>query len=218
MKKCSRCGLVKSHKEFQANRSSPDGKRPDCKLCCSAAARAARERDKERIKARKQAYYQRNKERVMEQHREYLAKNPGRSRDYYDEYRKKNRERIAAWWKKTPRGRFSVLLTLALKRRPTESPITISELMDLWVSQKGRCAVTGIEMAWRQGETLPNSMSIDRIDNSIGYSKDNIRLVCYQVNTFRGRWSDEQMLEMAKAIVAHSELPMADAPPHLEFI
>ncbi len=52
---------------------------------------------------------------------------------------------------------------------------------------------------------MPTSISIDRIDPSLGYSFGNIRLVCYQVNTFRGRWTDEQMLAMARAIVAKAD-------------
>ena len=60
-------------------------------------------------------------------------------------------------------------------------------------------------MTWGKGKLMPTSISLDRLDGSRGYELDNIRLVCYQVNTFRGRWSDEQMLAMARAIVANMD-------------
>ncbi len=57
---------------------------------------------------------------------------------------------------------------------------------------------------------MPTSISIDRIEQSEGYTEGNVRLVCYSVNLFRGVSTDAEMLVMAKAIVANMEQP---APP-----
>lgn len=93
----------------------------------------------------------------------------------------------------------------AIKRRTTINPATTDELMEMWHRQNNKCAVSGVEMTWGKGKLMPTSISLDRLDGSRGYELDNIRLVCYQVNTFRGRWSDEQMLAMARAIVANMD-------------
>jgi hypothetical protein len=78
--------------------------------------------------------------------------------------------------------------------------------MALWEDQKGLCAVSGLRMTWYKGKALPTSISIDRIDSAKGYTKVNVRLVCYAVNVFRNRWSDDDMYAIATAIVANRML------------
>lgn len=207
MKACSQCGKKKSHAEFQSMRSSRDGKRPECKSCTHKQDAERYRKNQDKRKAQKREWYRRYKERIMEQHREYRAANPEKIYRMYRNYRIRNAEKIAVWWKKSPRGRFLVLLKLALKRRPTVRPITVNELMEMWRDQGGKCAISGVDMTWHQGKTNPSSLSIDRINCKKGYERGNIRLVCYQVNVFRNRWSDEQMFEMAEAIIANMKKP-----------
>lgn len=61
----------------------------------------------------------------------------------------------------------------------------------LWKQQKGKCALTGMPMLHKPG-TL-TSGSIDRIDNSLGYLKTNVHLVCKWVNLARGNYSVEEI-------------------------
>ena len=56
-KKCTTCGVTKSLDEYYARKASKDGKRTGCRGC----EKEYRERNKERIKARKAEYYQENK-------------------------------------------------------------------------------------------------------------------------------------------------------------
>lgn len=83
--------------------------------------------------------------------------------------------------------------------------ITVKYLTDLWKEQQGRCAVSGLEMAWRQGRLLPTSMSVDRIVAALGYVKGNVRLICFAFNSFRGSGTDEDMIRMAKALIEHNQ-------------
>jgi len=58
----------------------------------------------------------------------------------------------------------------------------------------GRCAVTGIPFDFsKTGECkrAPYQPSIDRIDNSKGYTPENIRLVCLAVNIAMSDWGEE---------------------------
>ncbi len=112
------------------------------------------------------------------------------------------------WRSKSPRQSLCVSLNGALKRRPTENPATLDDLMELWERQEGKCALSAIPMTWAQGKVTPTSITLDRIDHKGGYSKDNLRLLCYAVNTFRGNGSDEDMLAIAKALVAEMERKM----------
>lgn len=106
-----------------------------------------------------------------------------------------------------PKFTLQTSLLRALKRRPTAKPVTISELMEMWGRQGGRCAVSGLKMTWYKGKATPTSVSIDRLDSSKGYSLENVRLICYAINTFKGRWSDDHMYEMSLAIIANMPRP-----------
>jgi hypothetical protein len=79
--------------------------------------------------------------------------------------------------------------------------ITTSFLMNMWIEQGGKCALTGYEMNWGGGVVDSMNVSIDRIDQRQGYFQDNVRLVCWCVNSFRQKMSDQQLLEVAKALV-----------------
>lgn len=74
-----------------------------------------------------------------------------------------------------------------------EFDITLEFLMELLEHQDGLCALSGIEMSTTshrdecpEGMRInPNKLSIDRIDSNIGYTKDNVQLVCCWVNLMK---------------------------------
>lgn len=84
-----------------------------------------------------------------------------------------------------------------------ESTVTPELLIALWEKQEGRCAVTGRPMTHMRGigHCVKTNVSIDRIDSSIGYTADNIRLVCRVVNVMKWTSTDQEMVEWANAIV-----------------
>lgn len=229
---CTKCKEPKAAGEFNRDFNSKRGFTTRCKECLKAAydrTNALRRvrRQSESVRETEKAYaseYNRRpevKERRAAYSREY-RKRPGerernrklRYRSYlrlkdtatYKEQLKANQKR---WHEKSPRLNLHMAIKHAAKRRPTIKPATTDELMELWRKQDNKCAVSGVEMTWGKGKLMPTSISLDRYDGTKGYELDNIRLVCYQVNTFRGRWSDAQMLQMAKAIVANMEAPAA---------
>lgn len=92
-----------------------------------------------------------------------------------------------------------------LERWPNDpTTLTFPDLIELWRKQEGCCALSGIEMTWGRGSMHATSLSVDRLDNSIGYHLHNIRLVCQAVNAMRGNGSDAEVLAIAKAIVAYA--------------
>ena len=116
--------------------------------------------------------------------------------------------------KKSPRELLGASLRHALKRRPTEDPIDINGIMELWENQNGQCAVSKIKMVWggdggSKGKIRYNSVSIDRIDNNKGYQKGNVRLVCYCLNAFMMDMTDDEALHVAMAFISHMK---RDAP------
>jgi hypothetical protein len=75
----------------------------------------------------------------------------------------------------------------------------------LWKDQKGRCAVSGFEFNLeRFQEALvkhPYAPSIDRKLSNLGYTRDNVRLVCVAVNFGMGQWGEEVFITLARATV-----------------
>lgn len=55
--------------------------------------------------------------------------------------------------------------------------------------ETGLCPLTSVPFDHRQGQWLPWSASLDRIDNTRGYHDDNVAVVAKMVNTAKGPWT-----------------------------
>lgn len=84
--------------------------------------------------------------------------------------------------------------------------ITVQDIVDLWEEQGGRCAVTNLIMTHHRDGTGHKDFnaSIDRINPTVGYTADNIRLVCYAVNIMRHRMDESEFYFWIKSIYENS--------------
>lgn len=184
MKTCKQCGETKPLEAFHKQANGRQGRRSRCKDCLrpywKEYFRLPHRIEKSRDSSRR-GYQKRDKVALMAQ--------------------------IAARRKIDPTSHIGKGLRNGLRRRPTENPVTVTDLLEMWRAQQGRCVVSGIKMTWANGRHSPTSISIDRIDPKIGHTKDNVRLVCYQVNLFKSEWTDEDMFSMALAIVTNMRKP-----------
>lgn len=96
-------------------------------------------------------------------------------------------------------------------KRNLEWSISNSYLMDL-MENTIYCPFMGMVLSYEFTEaseigsrTNPARASLDRIDNSKGYSEDNVRIVSWAYNLLKGTLTDEQVLSYCKAIVKNSE-------------
>lgn len=73
--------------------------------------------------------------------------------------------------------------------------ITTDYILQLWKSQNGKCAITGLDMDIIPGNNKinPNKCTIDRIDSSKGYIPENIWLVCSWANTSKNNLNSTQL-------------------------
>lgn len=211
MKICFACGEEKPVSEYHKHRGRRDGVNDVCKPCKSKKMSLySRTEGAKAVRAKFFAEYKERPE-VRDMRQEYF-------RDYQQtlspEQRKKYLATRNARKNSTPRSAIYTMLYSAAKRRPTENMVTIEDLMEMWERQAGICALSGLQMSWGRGRNggkkLPNSISLDRIDGTNGYEKDNVRFVCWQANLFKNEWTDAEMLVMARAIVAKAADPVAD--------
>lgn len=97
------------------------------------------------------------------------------------------------------------------RARSKELSVDLEYLKLLWISQGGFCPFSNISMilkthTYRKNDQAnPYTASLDRIDNSIGYEKGNIRFVCLMANYARNRFSDEQVIEFCKKVASFKE-------------
>ncbi len=55
-------------------------------------------------------------------------------------------------------------------------------------------------------EKTPNRASLDRIDSSKGYTKDNIQFVCLIAQYAKNSWHSDVILNFAKAVVDYNKI------------
>lgn len=116
-----------------------------------------------------------------------------------------NRTRTAAY-RQTPVGRAGVLIFFAAKRaRDAERECTL-ELADIAKRiAVGNCEVTrlpfDLKPAAHKNRSNPWAPSLDRRDNTKGYTPDNVQVVCAAYNYAKNEFSADVLLRLAHAIV-----------------
>jgi hypothetical protein len=98
-------------------------------------------------------------------------------------------------------GRASIL------KHKNEITITPEDLKLLWEKQGGICPYTGVRMALpkNSGDRTAKSLrkaSLDRIDSSKGYTKNNIEFVCMAINLAKNNHSKEEMAQFIDEIIS----------------
>lgn len=178
-KRCNKCDETKPIGEFYNRSSAKDGHQARCKICADTYWYAYKEKNREKVRAYVKEYNRR-------------PENVANRKVYMER-----------WYRASPRQNLRTSLSKALRRAPTETPVTLDELCELFETQGGRCALTGLVMTWRSGKIMPTSISLDRIHPERGYVLGNVRLVCYCVNAFRQQMSDSEMFSVALAMVSN---------------
>lgn len=91
------------------------------------------------------------------------------------------------------------------KKKNLPVDIDLMYVLRLLEKQQGLCAVTGIELmpsaTNTKKESNPWTVSVDRIDSTKGYTKDNIRLVCLMYNICKGIWTDADVRLMCEGVL-----------------
>lgn len=90
------------------------------------------------------------------------------------------------------------------KRRNIGYDLDKPFILAMWDAQGGKCALTGTTMTPER--TSPFKCSLDRIDSSRGYFRDNVQLVCKWINVVKNTRDNE----LIKQLWAEGKLPSPD--------
>jgi hypothetical protein len=103
----------------------------------------------------------------------------------------------------------------AARGRILEMDIDKDFINDMYKKQKGKCKITGNEMTYNAINEKndkdschiinKNNISIDRIDSSKGYTKDNVRLICAIINSIRFNLDDDEFYELCNKVIKPSK-------------
>lgn len=112
-------------------------------------------------------------------------------------------ERSRAKQNLTIEGRARVFLRNAKKsaaKRNQEFTLTIADIVECWSAQSGICAYSGRQMMLEAGYF--NTVSIERIDSSVGYTPNNTILVCQAINRMKSDFPFDEFYALCSD-VAH---------------
>lgn len=126
------------------------------------------------------------KECCKKKQRENRAKNvehyraKDRERNKLEHVKKYNREQARKYYHKHP----EVGLWSRAKSRAKKKKLDFNiEVSDIKIPEK--CPILGIPMYISKGCSSDNSISLDRIDPSKGYTKDNIQVISFRANSIK---------------------------------
>ena len=96
-------------------------------------------------------------------------------------------------------------------RAATHDVLGRVDVLRLLLEQDYRCPISGSYFTHDafdgDGEQKPYQPSVDRIDPSRGYERDNIRIVCLLVNMAMSNWGEEPLRKIAERIVTRGLRP-----------
>lgn len=197
-KTCQKCKIEKSINEFGIDKSKNDGKLIYCKNCHRDIQKEYykqnSEKQKLRQKLRRDSYkndpsYKKWRSIQNKKYRENHA-------NEIHERKIKNRDVLLKRKRELRRLRLENKPELVMlesskgraKKKNLEHTITIDDIQIPEI-----CPVLGIPLKIGVGLPTDNSPSLDRIDNSKGYTKENIIVVSHRANTLKRNATIEEL-------------------------
>jgi hypothetical protein len=99
--------------------------------------------------------------------------------------------------------RFFNVIKKRAEKMDKEFSITIEELDSLLIKQNNQCALTGLTI--KIGNTREETTaSVDRIDSSKGYIKDNIQFLHKDINFMKLDYNQTQFIEYCRLVANHN--------------
>lgn len=96
---------------------------------------------------------------------------------------------------KTISGSYFRRMKANAEERNLDFDITAEDIYNLWLKQDKRCALSGVDIFFctNQDKSLQTA-SVDRIDNTRGYTKDNIQIVHKRINKIKLTLDNEEFI------------------------
>ncbi len=108
-------------------------------------------------------------------------------------------------------GRATIFIQNAAKSsrvRGHEMKLKVIDIMNMWTNQNHLCAYTGKTMTL--GLLRSNSVSLERINSKIGYTRKNCLLVCWAMNRMKTDFGLKDFYGFCLEVVLHLSVISSD--------
>jgi hypothetical protein len=106
-----------------------------------------------------------------------------------------NLSRILKAYEDIPTSWYNGKVRRAIQRG-YEFTITIEEIWDIYIAQDKVCALSGVPISFN------DTASLDRIDNAVGYVRENIQIVHKDVNYMKYIYSQDYFIKMCNLVAS----------------
>lgn len=181
------CTACKKEKPLSIDNFKPvktkNGFSSRCKSCISEKDKEYRSRTeiKQRSKTYQQKYISLNRDIVSNRNKRWNEENWARRLLYATRHNKRERE---------------------LRGRKCEAEINEEYIVQLWEKQSGLCYFTEVPMTTNMYKL--ETVSVDRLDNSVGYIPGNVVLSTKAANLARGIHSIEEFMNFLQKVKNHA--------------
>ena len=119
---------------------------------------------------------------LLEQQRRTDHLNPANRKDEFSKFRKHLRK---------------------IRDRDPNCNITLEDMLEIWNQQEGKCVYSKVELQPSKNKQSNNqiyTLSVDRIDSSKGYIKDNIQFISIAMNHMKNNMTHQETLELIEIL------------------
>lgn len=162
--------------------------------------------DKEERRIYNRQHYEKNKESILEQKKEYNKKyyvaNSEVLKETARQWAKDNPERVREkreqWQRDNPQKKLHNNAKHRAVKYGLEFSISPEDIL-----LPTHCPIMGVEFTnvIGSGRNNPYNYSLDRIDSSKGYTKDNIQVISDIANIMKNNATKEQLILFAKGVL-----------------
>lgn len=206
---CYKCKIEKPLAEFSKSKIRPDGHNSDCKDCHKEYRRQYYLKNKKKEKQNSKKSWSNNKVQTncsecgksLERHRTNVSPEKNNFCNYKCSIKFYDRE-------SDPYKYLFSTIRRRAKVKKLKFDLTKEYLKELMYNQNNKCVVTNIPIkVIKQNEvgTLADTASLDRIDNSKGYEKGNVRFTCLGINYMRNRRSNDELVDLLSKIIKYKK-------------
>ena len=119
---------------------------------------------------------------------------------YQKEYRRKNKNKLSLYKQRWKANNYELTMYDNAKHRAKRKGLEFTiEIADLVIPEM--CPILEIPLKINIGGQQYDSPSLDRIDNSKGYIKDNIMIISNLANTMKSYASAYQLIKFARWVL-----------------